>query len=317
MGRFWTSWAESSTLLLLAHSLNQSVRSNFFGHRFSYNGISLDWVKLGIPDYPKIVKKPMDLGTMRSKLDSNAYPTAEKFRDDIKLIISNCFLYNPPDTPVHQAGLELKKLFEEKWKGLPPLRAESEDEEEEDETDSEDERTRASTSYRISPLHSSNCSLVTIAAMESQIETMRNSISALKNQKEKKSKKSKKKDASASTPATTSKAAKKETKAPPKKKVAPKKAQIPDDDVLSFEQKKDLSEAIQTLDGQKLERVIQIIHEGVPEIRDVRFVQFYKFLDSEPSDRAKRRLNWRSILSLRQFLPSCTILSSVLYVSLL
>jgi bromodomain-containing factor 1 len=99
---------------------------------------------------------------------------------------------------------------------------------------------------------------------------MRNSISALKGHKEKKSKKSKKKEASASTPATASKAAKKETKAPPKKKAASKKAQIPDDDVLSFEQKKDLSEAIQTLDGQKLERVIQIIHEGVPEIRDVR-----------------------------------------------
>ncbi|KAH9964441.1 Bromodomain-containing protein [Russula dissimulans] len=212
----------------------------------------VDWVKLAIPDYPKIVKKPMDLSTMRSKLDSVAYATADKFRDDFKLIISNCFLYNPPGTPVHQAGLELKKLFEEKWKGLPPLRAESEDEEEEDDTDTEEERARA----------------LTIAAMESQIETMRHSISALKHHKEKKSKKSKKKDASASTPATSSKAVKKEGKAPPKKKAAPKKAQIPDDDVLSFEQKKDLSEAIQTLDGQKLERVIQIIHEGVPEIRD-------------------------------------------------
>jgi bromodomain-containing factor 1 len=114
--------------------------------------------------------------------------------------------------------------------------------------------------------------------METQIETMRNSISALKNQKEKKSKKSKKKDTSAPTPATASKAAKKDTKAPPKKKAAPKKAQIPDDDVLSFEQKKDLSEAIQTLDGQKLERVIQIIHEGVPEIRDVRSMPPHAFL---------------------------------------
>jgi len=38
--------------------------------------------------------------------------------------------------------------------------------------------------------------------------------------------------------------------------------------VLSFDQKKDLSDAIGQLDGQKLERVIQIIHEGVPEIRD-------------------------------------------------
>ena len=124
---------------------------------------------------------------------------------------------------------------------------------------------------------------VTIAAMESQIETMRNSISALKTQKEKKSKKSKKKDASASTQATASKATKKETKAPPKKKATAKKAQIPDDDVLSFEQKKDLSEAIQTLDGQKLERVIQIIHEGVPEIRDVRFLYPKSFSNAEPS----------------------------------
>jgi Bromodomain extra-terminal - transcription regulation/Bromodomain len=213
---------------------------------------------------------------MRSKLDSGAYATAEKFRDDLKLIISNCFLYNPPGTPVHQAGVELKKLFDEKWKGLPPLRAESEDEEEDD-TDSEDERARARMSFSLPGCILLTCFLVTIAAMESQIETMRNSISALKNQKEKKSKKSKKKDASTSAPAT-SKAAKKDAKAPPKKKAAPKKAQIPDDDVLSFEQKKDLSEAIQTLDGQKLERVIQIIHEGVPEIRDVRFSILLPFL---------------------------------------
>jgi len=214
----------------------------------------------------------MDLSTMRSKLDSGAYPTAEKFRDDFKLIISNCFLYNPPGTPVHQAGVELKKLFEEKWKGLPPLRPESEDEEDDDDSETDEERTRARMLFAILCFILLIRFPVTIAAMESQIETMRSSISALKHQKEKKSKKSKKKDASASNPATASKGAKKEAKAPPKKKSAPKKAQIPDDDVLSFDQKKDLSEAIQTLDGQKLERVIQIIHEGVPEIRDVRSI---------------------------------------------
>ena len=58
---------------------------------------------------------------------------------------------------------------------------------------------------------------------------------------------------------------------PPKKKAINRKTTvIPDDDVLSFDQKKELSEAIGTLDGSKLERVINIIHEGVPEIRDVR-----------------------------------------------
>ncbi|KAI0265472.1 Bromodomain-containing protein [Russula aff. rugulosa BPL654] len=105
----------------------------------------VDWVKLGIPDYPKIVKKPTDLSTMRSKLESGAYHTAEKFRDDFKLIISNCNLYNPPGTLVHQAGVELKKLFEEKWKGLPPLRAESEDDEGDDDSETDEERSRALT----------------------------------------------------------------------------------------------------------------------------------------------------------------------------
>jgi len=114
-----------------------------------------------------------------------------------------------------------------------------------------------------------------------------------------------------SSGSTTSKAAKKETQSAAKKKFAPKKAQTPDDDVLSFEQKKDLSEAIQTLDGQKLERIIQIIHEGVAEIRDVRSLTFGPSLPLNRTDRAKRRLSWRSTRSLHPFSPSYTTLSFV------
>lgn len=65
---------------------------------------------------------------------------------------------------------------------------------------------------------------------------------------------------------SSSKVMPKHQKAPTKKK---NKKLIPDDDVLTFEQKKDLSETIGTLEGAKLEKVITIIHEGVPEIRDV------------------------------------------------
>lgn len=67
---------------------------------------------------------------------------------------------------------------------------------------------------------------------------------------------------------STSKPIPKQPKTAPKKT---KKKLIPDDDVLTFEQKKDLSETIGTLEGAKLEKVINIIHEGVPEIRDVSF----------------------------------------------
>lgn len=101
--------------------------------------------------------------------------------------------------------------------------------------------------------------------MESQIETMKNNIESLKTSKIPKEKKKKEKKEKAPV-ASTSKAPPKQPKAPPKKK---SKKNITDDDVLTFEQKKDLSESIGKLDGARLERVIQIIHEGVPEIRDV------------------------------------------------
>jgi bromodomain-containing factor 1 len=166
-------------------------------------------------------------------------------------MIRNCFAFNPAGTPVNQAGIELQRLFDEKWRGLPALHEPSDDEDDEDDEDSgEDERARA------------------IAIMESQIETMRGSIAALKGKPTEKKPKEKKKKEKA-TPAGSSSKASKPSKASNgggnKRKG---KKPVADDDVLSFEQKKDLSEAIQKLDGTKLEKVIQIIHEGVPEIRD-------------------------------------------------
>lgn len=102
-----------------------------------------DWQALDLPTYPKIVKKPMDLSTIRKKLDEHQYPTAQKFFDDFKLMIRNCFLFNPSGTPVNQAGIELQRIFDEKWKHLPPLReVMSEEDDDEDEDDSEDDRQR-------------------------------------------------------------------------------------------------------------------------------------------------------------------------------
>lgn len=84
----------------------------------------------------------MDLSTMRKKLDGNEYNSAQKFYDDFKLMIRNCFAFNPVGTPVNQAGVELQRLFDEKWRGLPPFHDGSEEEYEEEEDESEDERAR-------------------------------------------------------------------------------------------------------------------------------------------------------------------------------
>lgn len=209
---------------------------------------------------------------MRKKLENHEYSNASKFFDDFKLMIRNCFSFNPAGTPVNQAGIELQRLFDEKWKNLPPLREASEGEEEEDEDESEEERNRETIVAQDDALVLMNLSCTgRIASMEAQIESMRGNLLALKNQppKEKKKKKKESKPTTASTSKfvapRTSKVANAGNGAVKRKT----KKQAPEDDTLSFDQKKDLSEAITKLDGQKLEKVIQIIHEGVPEIRDV------------------------------------------------
>ncbi|EFI28580.1 bromodomain-containing protein [Coprinopsis cinerea okayama7 len=215
----------------------------------------VDWVRMEIPSYPKIIKKPMDMSTMRKKLDNGEYATPQKFAEDFRLMLRNCSTFNPVGTPVCTAGQQLGRVFEEKWKALPPLRpthVSDDDDDDDDADDSEAERQRA------------------IALMEAQIETMKGNLEALKNaarNKERKKKKKEKKEREPPPPPPPVKAAPKPAKAPKKKSSSSKKA-IADDDVLTFEQKKDLSETIGKLEGAKLEKVINIIHEGVPEIRD-------------------------------------------------
>ena len=115
-----------------------------------------------------------------------------------------------------------------------------------------------------------------IAEMEKQIEVMRGTISALEQSDKEKPPKKVARQQPAPTASSSSKPAKVASssgKSTTTKKSGKKSAGVPGgDDVLTSEQKKDLSKTIQTLDGQKLERVIQIIHEDVPEIRDVCFL---------------------------------------------
>ncbi|XP_050453686.1 ATPase family AAA domain-containing protein 2-like isoform X1 [Cataglyphis hispanica] len=48
-----------------------------------------------VPDYNLIIKQPMDLETMMTKIDMNCYLCAREFLDDIDLICRNALEYNP------------------------------------------------------------------------------------------------------------------------------------------------------------------------------------------------------------------------------
>lgn len=79
----------------------------------------VDIVKLGIPDYPKFVKKPMDLETMKQKLKNNEYPNGAAFAADFRLMLNNCFTFNPSGT-YYECGKQLERLFEARWTERPP-----------------------------------------------------------------------------------------------------------------------------------------------------------------------------------------------------
>nr|KJB57319.1 hypothetical protein B456_009G158600 [Gossypium raimondii] len=73
---------------------------------------------LQIPDYFSIIKNPMDLGTIKSKLGKNIYLGTDEFVADIRLTFSNAMLYNPPSNNVHKMAEEMKEFFEARWKSL-------------------------------------------------------------------------------------------------------------------------------------------------------------------------------------------------------
>lgn len=75
----------------------------------------VDPVALNIPNYHSVVKQPMDLGTMKGKLDHGEYESAKDFKSDFGLIVRNCVKFNTENNPVTATVRELEKLFERKW----------------------------------------------------------------------------------------------------------------------------------------------------------------------------------------------------------
>jgi hypothetical protein len=56
--------------------------------------INLKFIDLGLTDYPEIIKRPMDLASVRKSLAKGKYKKYEDFFKDIQLIWDNCKQYN-------------------------------------------------------------------------------------------------------------------------------------------------------------------------------------------------------------------------------
>lgn len=61
-----------------------------------------------VPDYLSVVSDPMDLSTMRVKLDVGTYPDLTAMEKDFDLMIANCLAYNNRDTVFYRAAIKMR-----------------------------------------------------------------------------------------------------------------------------------------------------------------------------------------------------------------
>ena len=71
----------------------------------------VDWKSLQLYDYPTIIKKPMDLSTVKKNMSKNKYKTLDSFLGDIDLIWKNCKTYNQVESPIYDQAVTMEKFF--------------------------------------------------------------------------------------------------------------------------------------------------------------------------------------------------------------
>ena len=204
-----------------------------------------------LTDYKKVIKTPMDLGTMKNKMDNREYSSHLDFASDMRLIFTNCYKYNPPDHEVVAMARKLQDAFEMKYAKIPddqPFRGMGDSD-----ADSEDERERK------------------LLQMQQQLKRMQEQMRVLveESMKSKSKKKSSKKSGSGGAKGGGDKGKRGQGSG---KKSSSKVPLDTDDETkvtpMTYDEKRQLSLDINKLPGDKLGKVVQIIQQREPALRD-------------------------------------------------
>lgn len=103
-------------LFIIYKSMHATLIMPFFLQSYAWPFYKpVDAELLGLHDYHEIIKKPMDLGTVKRKMDTREYRSAQEFAQDVRLIFTNCYKYNPSDHDVVAMARKLQDVFEVKW----------------------------------------------------------------------------------------------------------------------------------------------------------------------------------------------------------
>ncbi|CAI9110553.1 OLC1v1010606C4 [Oldenlandia corymbosa var. corymbosa] len=84
-------------------------------HGYVFNK-PVDVAALKLYDYYDVIKHPMDLGTIRAKLEKKEYKSAQQFAADVRLTFDNAMTYNPKGSQVHTIAESMLSSFENMFK---------------------------------------------------------------------------------------------------------------------------------------------------------------------------------------------------------
>ncbi|ODV81567.1 Bromodomain-containing protein [Suhomyces tanzawaensis NRRL Y-17324] len=230
---------------------SQTVKELMSKKHINYNFPFLapvDTVALNIPNYGEIVKEPMDLGTIHTKLANNQYENGDEFARDVRLVFHNCYAFNPEGTDVNMMGHRLEAIFEKKWANRPipePTPANSDYDSSEGEYDDDDNEPEINEAML--------SEVPAIQFLENQLIRMKKELDELKKEHLKKLREQQ--------------AARKKKKRA--KKVSRRKNSVVSGSigtsgpVVTYEMKKQVSEMVPNLSDKKLQSLIKIIKDDV------------------------------------------------------
>ncbi|XP_053446529.1 bromodomain testis-specific protein [Nycticebus coucang] len=251
-----------------------------------YNPVDVS--ALGLHNYYDIVKHPMDLGTIKGKMDNQEYKDAYEFAADVRLMFMNCYKYNPPDHEVVTMAKMLQDVFEMHFAKIP-------DEPVESmavcciKTDSTKAVGKESSSEASSEGNSSDDSederVQRLAKLQEQLKAVHQQLQVLsqvpfrklkkKNEKSKKEKKKEKVNNRDENPRKKFKQTKpkEKSKSNQSKKrkqqvFALKPGEEDNAKPMNYDEKRQLSLDINKLPGDKLGRVVRIIQSREPSLRN-------------------------------------------------
>lgn len=214
----------------------------------------VDPVALNIPTYHSVIKKPMDLSTMQSKLKTGQYENAKEFEADMRLMFKNCYRFNISGDPTYLAGQSLEAVFDEKWKQMGDYLAKHEPQHDQhsdssDEDSDEEEEESDEDNEKLSLLQKQ------IAEMSRQVEMITN--------------KKKKTPPSSKKAGSKAKSGKKDSKKGSGKKDKKSKTSYKPDKPrwVTYHEKQIISNGISSLPDKKMQEALKIIQNNVPALK--------------------------------------------------